>query len=145
MTKYNAEGYYDPTAHEALSRIEKEEKKNNFRAFDGYRPLVYICSPYAGDVQQNTENARRYSRFALLRNTIPLAPHLLYPQFMNDSDPAERQLAQHKINYVLVGKCDELWVFGNVLSSGMEYEVSIAKKRRMKIRYFTDDLKEVMR
>lgn len=149
MNKYNNEGYHDPTTYEALRKVAAEEKRTkkipDFLTFTGYRPLVYICSPYAGDVQQNTENARRYSRFALLRNTIPLTPHLLYPQFMDDSNPAERQLAQHKINYVLVGKCDELWVFGSVLSSGMEYEVSIAKKRRMKIRYFTDDLKEVMR
>lgn len=149
MNKYNSEGYYDPVTYEALRRVAAEEKRvkriPDFRTFDGYRPLVYICSPYAGDVHQNTKNARRYSRFALLRNTIPFAPHLLYPQFMDDSDPAERRLAQHKINYVMIGKCDELWVFGSVLSNGMEYEISIAKKRRMKIRYFTDDLKEVMR
>ena len=25
-----------------------------------YLPLVYICSPYSGDVQDNTERARRF-------------------------------------------------------------------------------------
>lgn len=149
MNKYNNEGYPDPTTYEALRRVAAEEKKTkkipDFLTFTGYRPLVYICSPYAGDIYQNMKNARKYSRFALLRNAIPLTPHLLYPQFMDDADPAEQRIARRVINYVLVGKCDELWVFGSVLSSGMEYEISIAQKRKMKIRYFTEDLKEVMR
>ncbi len=149
MNKYNTEGYYDPVTCEALNRVvakEKEVKKlPDFRSYDGYRPLVYICSPFAGDVQMNQQKARKYSRFALEESAIPLTPHLLYPQFMDDKDPAERWLARHKINYVLIGKCEELWVFGSAISSGMEYEISVAKKRRMKIRYFTDELKEVMR
>ena len=45
----NAEGYVDPTAYGAFCSIEKEEK--TLRAF---RPIVYICSPYAGDVENNT-------------------------------------------------------------------------------------------
>ena len=54
-----------------------------------YRPLVYICSPYAGDIEKNTENARRYSRFAADRNGIPIAPHLLFPQFMDEETERE--------------------------------------------------------
>lgn len=146
MNRYNAEGYPDPTTYDALSRVVADYKKAHalpgFLAFEGYRPLVYICSPYAGDIRQNTHNARKYSRFALKRNAIPLTPHLLYPQFMKEDDPAERRLALRKINYVLIGKCDELWVFGGVLSSGMEYEISVAKKRKMRIRYFTEEMRE---
>lgn len=43
ISKYNSEGYPDPTAHGALEIIEQEE--NALRAF---RSIVYICSPYAG-------------------------------------------------------------------------------------------------
>ena len=46
INKFNAEGYYDPTAYEAMTNIIKEEK-----AFFAFRPVVYICSPYAGDVE----------------------------------------------------------------------------------------------
>ena len=45
VNKYNAERYPDPTAYQALTSIQQEE--GSFRAF---RPLVYICSPYAGDI-----------------------------------------------------------------------------------------------
>ena len=107
-----------------------------------YRPLVYICSPYAGNVEANVRNAKRYSRFAFEQNVIPVTPHLLYPQFMNDDNKAEREAAMH-FNYVLLGKCDELWVFGDVISAGMAYEISVANRRKQKIRYFTSDCKEV--
>ncbi len=136
MDKYNSEGYYDPTAYEALSRIEKEERKAN------YRPLVYICSPYSGNVDFNVTNARIYCRYALDNNCIPIAPHLLFPQFMNDEESADRELAMF-MNMVLLSKCEELWVFGSTISQGMGQEIAKAEKRRMKIRYFDYELKEV--
>lgn len=58
-----------------------------------YRPLVYICSPYSGDTEANLAKARNFCRFALDQGQIPLAPHLMFPQFMNDADPVERELA----------------------------------------------------
>ena len=57
-------------------------------------PLVYVCSPYAGDVKTNVKNAKRYSRFAVDENAIPVTPHLLYPQFMDDGNEAEREMAK---------------------------------------------------
>ena len=59
VSKYNSEGYYDPVVYEALTRIEAEERAA--RAAAAYRPLVYICSPYAGDVEKNTFRARAFS------------------------------------------------------------------------------------
>ena len=44
--KYNAEGYFSPTEHEAFTRLEKEEKA--VRKAAAFRPIVYICSPYSG-------------------------------------------------------------------------------------------------
>ena len=143
ISKYNHEGYHDPTVYEALVNIEKERKEAQKLAPGRYRPLVYICSPYAGDVETNTENAKRYCRFAYGSNAIPLAPHLLYPQFLNDADEDEREDGLF-MGLVLLGKCRELWVFGENISSGMQAEISKAKSRNMPVRYFTNDLKEVM-
>lgn len=140
IDKFNSEGYYDPTTYTALTNIHRDEMAAERKA--AYRPLVYICSPYAGDIAKNVRNARKYSRFAFEQNTIPLAAHLLFPQFMDDENPEERDAAMH-FNYVLLGKCEELWVFGNTVSQGMANEISIAKKRRQKIRYFSEDCKEV--
>ena len=138
ISKYNSEGYHDPTTYEALSKIEKEEKA----AKRAYRPLVYICSPYAGDVETTVNMARTYSRFAVRNACIPLAPHLLYPQFMDDSVPAERSLALF-MGMVLLGKCEQVWVFGRTISAGMAAEIEKAEKKKIPIRYFTEELEEV--
>ena len=107
ISKYNAECYPDPTAHDALEIIEQEH-----RALRAFRPIVYICSPYAGDIEANVAAARRYSRFAVDEGYIPIAPHLLFPQFLNDSDPNERELGLFFGN-ALMSKCAEVWVFGS--------------------------------
>ncbi len=135
---YNSEGYYDPTAYEALSHIEREAKKT------AYKPLVFICSPYAGDIERNTERAREYSRFAVSKNCIPIAPHLLFPQFMEEDDPAQRSLGIF-FGLVLQSKCREVWVFGRTISKGMAVEIAIARERKLPVRYFTDRCMEVVK
>ena len=102
----------------------------------------YICSPYSGNVDFNVTNARIYCKYAVDNKCIPIAPHLLFPQFMNDEEPTDRELAMF-MNMVLLSKCEELWVFGNTISQGMGQEIAKAEKRRMKIRYFDYELKEV--
>ena len=138
MNKYNSEGYPDPTAYGALSAIEQEEKKAARAA--RYRPLVYICSPFSGDVPGNTQKAIRYSRFAVDSHAIPIAPHLLFPLFMDEE--TERDLAMF-MDMVILGRCEELWVFGGMVSAGRKAEIDKAKRKNMTVRYFTDDLKEV--
>ena len=133
ISKFNSEGYYDPTTYEALSKIEREEKAAR------YRPLVYICSPFSGDISGNIERAKKYSRYAVDSKAIPIAPHLLFPQFMDDD--AERELALF-MDMVLLGKCEELWVFGETVTEGMSAEIAKAKRKNMKIRYFTEDCEE---
>ena len=122
--------------------LEYKELLEKFDKADKYYPLVYVCSPYRGNVDENVINARKYSRFTFDKKNIPITPHLLYPQFINDNDLFERNIAIHKINYVLIGLCKEMWVFGDVITEGMEREILIAKKRKMRIRYFSKDLKE---
>ena len=135
VDKKNSEGYPDPTVYEALTNIKKEDKV--------FKPLVYICSPYAGDVERNIEKAKIYSRFAVIeRNAIAFAPHLLFPMYLSDDNPAERELALF-MDIVFLGKCNELWVFGENITKGMQMEIDKAKKRRMTIRHFTEGMEEV--
>lgn len=137
ISKYNSEGYYDPTAYDAMMAIEQEQ--SSLRAF---RPIIYICSPYAGDIAANVAAARRYSRFAIDKGYIPIAPHLLFPQFLNDADPKERELGLFFGN-ALMSKCSEVWVFGKRISVGMEAEIKRAKWKNYCLRYFTENLEEV--
>ena len=90
-------------------------------------------------IKGNTENAKKYSRFAVDAGAIAFAPHLLLPLYMKEE--TERELAMF-MDMVFLGKCDELWVFGDLISQGMQAEISKAKKKNMSIRYFTEDLVE---
>ena len=128
---------FDPTAYGALSVIDKEE-----RALRAFRPIVYICSPFAGDIDANLKAARAYSRFAVEAGYIPIAPHLIFPQFLNDADPQERELGLFFGN-TLMSKCSEVWVFGKRISPGMEAEIKRAKWKNYRLRYFTENLEEV--
>ncbi len=138
INKFNAEGYYDPTTYEALTNIQREAADKKA----AYLPLVYVCSPYAGDVENNVNNAKKYSRYTMDNHAIPVTPHLLYPQFMDDMNESERELVMH-FNYVLLGKCTELWAFGGIVTRGMVREIRLARKRRMKIRWFDHAMMEV--
>lgn len=106
-----------------------------------WRPCVFICSPFGGDVAGNTEKARTYMRFAIQMNTTPIAPHLLYPQVLDDTASDQRDVG---IGFGLVwlNKCREVWVFGNHISEGMRREIFHAKKRRIPVRYFTENCEE---
>lgn len=137
VDKFNSEGYYDPTAYEAMSTVEKEE-----RALRAFRPIVYICSPYAGEIEKNVKAAQEYSRFAVEKGYIPIAPHLLFPQFLNDANPKERQLGLFFGN-ALMSKYSEVWAFGNRISAGMEAEINRAKWKNYRLRYFTETCEEV--
>lgn len=129
VERKNSEGYPDPTAYQALTNI--------------LRPLVYVCSPYAGNIEGNTERAKSYSRFAVMeRNVIAFAPHLLLPLYLSEDDPEERELAL-SMDLAFLTRCDELWVFGENITRGMQKEIDKAKKYHMPIRYFTEDMEEV--
>ena len=136
MNNKNAEGYPDPTAATALENVARAEDARV------HRSLVYIASPYAGETEDNISRAKEYCRFAIRKGVIPLAPHLHYPQFMDDDDEDQRILGL-RFAIALLCRCDELWVFGEKISAGMAKEIEKAEKRGMRIRRFNSKCEEV--
>ena len=100
-----------------------------------YRRMVYICSAYSGDVVNNIRRARCYCRYAVNQGVIPFAPHLLFPQFMNED--TERELAMF-MDIVVLSHCKELWVFGEP-TAGMQKEIAFAESMEIKIKYFNEE------
>ena len=137
---FNSEGYPSPTEYYAELHIMQEEQAKR-KALAKFRPLVYICSPFAGEVKKNIRKARLYSRLAVKRGYLPITPHLLFPQFLNDRDKFERNLGM-KMGLVLMLKCREVWVFGQP-SAGMNTEIKRALLKGMPVRYFNEKGLEV--
>ncbi|MBZ2175606.1 hypothetical protein K8M07_10200 [Schnuerera sp. xch1] len=95
--------------------------------------LIFIASPYAGDIKKNTDYAKEACQYVLNEGNAFFCPHLLYPQILNDNNPEERKLGISLGKELLV-RCDELWVFGNHISSGMFEEIEFAKSKGIPIK-----------
>ena len=96
------------------------------------QPLIFVCSPYHGDVHSNVKNARRYCRLVMKQGGIPFAPHLLFTQFLDDSKAAERRRGM-LMGIEMLKLCDELWVFGEP-TAGMQAEIELAMRHGIPIR-----------
>ena len=111
------------------------------------RQLIFICSPYRGDVEVNLQKARNYCRFAFRQGDrmsapiIPFAPHLLFTQFLNDAVPEERN-AGLQLGLEMLHCCRELWAFG-APTEGMQLEIMEANRCGIPVRRFDTDCREV--
>jgi hypothetical protein len=101
--------------------------------------LVIVESPYAGDIEKNTEYARLCVRDSLMRGEAPIASHLLYtqPGILRDEIPAERQqgidaglawreVAQASVVYTDLG-----------ITNGMKYGIAKAERDGVAVEYRT--------
>lgn len=91
---------------------------------------VILESPYAGDIEENVEYARKCVRDALSRGEAPIASHLLYtqPGILRDEVPDERRwgvdaglawgaVAEATVVYTDLG-----------ISNGMRYGIRAAER-----------------
>lgn len=91
--------------------------------------LIYVCSPYRGEVKRNKEYARELTRLAIQRGFSPVTVHLYMTEALDDSKDDERTAGMaagkellQKCSYVLLGER-----YG--ISEGMETELRFAAIR----------------
>lgn len=93
--------------------------------------IIYVCSPFRGNEKsseaENIESAKKYSKYVMSKGDVPITPHLLYPQILNDNIESERKLGI-ACGLEIMKLCDEVHVFGNIISAGMICEIKYAKK-----------------
>jgi len=101
--------------------------------------LVIIESPFAGDVEANTEYARAAVRDSLMRGEAPIASHLLYtqPGVLRDDVPEERQ---HGIDaglaWLAVATVTAVYTDRGI-SRGMQYGIKAAQDAGVLVEYRT--------
>lgn len=90
--------------------------------------LVYVCSPYRGDIERNVAYAKELTRAVLEYGYTPITPHLYLTQVLDDGIPKERELGLlagqellKRCEYILLG-----WRYG--ISDGMRQEIMIARE-----------------
>lgn len=95
--------------------------------------IVYIASPYAGDVEGNVAFAKAACRLAMEQGDTPVAAHLLYPQMLDDAVPEQRELGL-RMGLRLLEACGELWLCGSRVSGGMQEELEAAWRHGIPVR-----------
>lgn len=115
-----------------------ENKNPEFNNIGKVLKIAYICSPLKGDIKGNIEKARAYCRIAFEKGYAPIAPHIYFTQFLDESNPTERKSGlQYGLD--LVRLSNELWVFGKKVSEGMRAEIALAKDLMIPIKYFNEE------
>lgn len=103
---------------------------------------VFICSPMKGDVEQNLKLAKFAARVLINSGYIPIAPHLYFPQFLDDNDQYER-IKGIKMGVELMKECDRMWIIGTTITNGMEYEINEAKKAKVPAILYDEKLRQI--
>jgi hypothetical protein len=75
------------------------------------------------------------SKFILNSNAVPINPFMNFDYYLGEGIEREKI---RQANNLLAGRCDELWVFGEI-SNGIRREIEIAEKNGKAIRYFLID------
>jgi hypothetical protein len=97
--------------------------------------IVFLCSPYRGDVEANVKYAQRAVRSCILRGEVPIAPHLMYPGAFDDNVELERWLGMSAGADLLL-LSDVLIAFtDHGISQGMQWEISRAIAAGIAVEY----------
>ena len=101
--------------------------------------VVYMAHPVSGDVEGNLAKARAFVR--QLEEAHPdvaiVASWITECEGWDDADPEQRAAGLCR-DMAVLGKCDELWLMGPHVSSGMALEEDHARSLGIKVLDKTD-------
>lgn len=109
---------------------------------------VYIISRYRAFTESGMEFNRKVARYfcrkVVLEGKIPVAPHLFYTQFLDESQKKERQIGLD-IGLNELREADEflLIIIGGRISEGMRREIRQATRDGMRGRVVYMTRKEI--
>ena len=104
--------------------------------------LIFVCSPMRGErpytttkYNRNLKAAAEYTRRVINEGHIPITPHLMLKDTLDDHNPDDRKKGI-EISRDLLALCDEVWVFAeNGTSDGMMGEIEYARELKKQVRY----------
>ena len=103
---------------------------------------IFVCSPYSGNIEQNTKRAIFAAQVICKCGHIPVVPHLYFPQFLDENDQFER-IRGIEFGIELMKKCNQLWLLGLEITKGMAYELETAKEMRIPVILHDEELRRL--
>ena len=88
--------------------------------------MLYVCSPYRGEVKRNKEYARELTRKAIDNGFVPVTVHLYLTEALDDNKPDEREKGM-EAGATILDNCKYILVGGRYgISEGMASEIKRA-------------------
>src|SRR5699024_6486727 len=87
---------------------------------------VFICSNYSGDVETNVKNALYWCKEKTNQGYLQIAPHLYFPQFLDDDISRERE-SGIVWGIDILNECDGLWICSENITNAMKREIEYAR------------------
>lgn len=93
--------------------------------------IVYIAHPISGDIKGNLEKIKNIVRHINLTepDVLPFAHYFVDCHALDDTVPEERERGiKNDIALMKAGFINEVWLFGDRISSGMVHEIVLANE-----------------
>ena len=100
---------------------------------------IFICSPFRGDIEANTAKVKFYASVLARVGSIPIAPHLYFPQFLDKNSQSER-MTGIEMGVELMNECDEVRVYGFNITEGMKFELDYAREKKIPVRLCDEEM-----
>ena len=114
-------------SHRKTQRAQKTESNKMKR--------IFICSPYSGNIRENVTTAQAMCKLAIKHGYAPFAPHLLYPQLLDDTNPNQRGKGM-SCGRAFLAVCNEVWQLDVPPTIGMEEELAFAHLLQIPVKKF---------
>ncbi|MEK7567551.1 MAG: DUF4406 domain-containing protein [Patescibacteria group bacterium] len=93
------------------------------------KKIVFIAHPIAGDIENNMKKSLQICEDVHTKEIIPVAPYLVSLRYLNDNVIEDRELGKEaNLECFHRRYLDELWLFGDKISSGMKEEILLARE-----------------
>jgi len=106
--------------------------------------IVYIAHPVSGDVNGNIIKIISIVREInmMCPEMVPLVPYLADLYALDDNVPNERQRGiKNDIAVLKSGLINEVWLYGDKISTGMQEEIKLAKELNIPIKAMSKETK----
>ncbi|HUU39320.1 MAG TPA: DUF4406 domain-containing protein [Desulfatiglandales bacterium] len=91
--------------------------------------IVYIAHPIGGDVENNLAKVLKIVRDININmpDVLPFAPYWIDCHALDDNVPEERNRGiKNDQTLMKAGFINEVWLFGDRISTGMSHEIKLA-------------------
>lgn len=97
------------------------------------RKLIYVCQPLDNSLE-NIQKAKLYCKYLTDNGYNPFSPVLYYNSFLNLDNKKDRYMAL-LFAVDMIRHCEEVFIFGNYISSAMYAELEAADLYDKPVKY----------